>query len=56
MQVELDALDPDTLQAMFTAAIEEHWDTSTYERVLEREESQRERLRGILDAIEGAEG
>jgi hypothetical protein len=44
MQVELDALDPDTLQAMFEAALGEFWDTSAYETVLDREHDEHDRL------------
>ncbi len=36
MQVELDALDPDTLRSLFTEAIGGYWDTSAYEAMLAR--------------------
>lgn len=51
MQVELDALDPDTLRTMFAAAIAEHWDTSAYEAVLTRERADRERLADVSEGL-----
>ena len=47
MQVELDALDPDTLRSLFTDAIDGYWDTSAYEAVLAREQEDLRRLREI---------
>ena len=47
MQVELDALDPDTLRDLYQHAIDRYWDTSMYEAVLAQEEEDRRRLLGI---------
>jgi hypothetical protein len=47
MQVELDALDPDTLRSLFTEAIGGYWDTSAYEAVLAREREDLGRLREV---------
>ncbi|HJY57773.1 MAG TPA: hypothetical protein VJ418_15455 [Streptosporangiaceae bacterium] len=47
MQVELDALDPDTLRSLFQAAIDGYWDTSAFEAVLDREQDDRRRLREV---------
>jgi hypothetical protein len=44
VQVELDALPPDVLRGLFQAAIDELWDTSKYEAVLEQERRDRRRL------------
>lgn len=45
VQVELDALRPETLRELFSAALDEFWDVSAYARVLARERSDREQLR-----------
>jgi hypothetical protein len=45
VQVELDALPPDVLRGLFQDAIDPHWDTSEYERVLGRETDERATLR-----------
>jgi hypothetical protein len=37
IQVELDALPPDILRDLFQEAIDAHWDTTEYQRVLRRE-------------------
>ncbi len=47
VQVELDALDPDDLRALFTEAIGQFWDTSAYEAVREREREDIRRLREV---------
>jgi hypothetical protein len=47
MQVELDALDPDDLQALYQTAIDRDWDTSAYEQVLSDEDAGRVRLRAL---------
>jgi hypothetical protein len=39
VQVELDALAPDDLEALYRDAIAEFWDTSAYEAVVDREHS-----------------
>ncbi len=46
VQVELDALPPDVLRDLFAAAIADFWDTSTYDRVVEEEASERQELVG----------
>jgi len=46
VQVELDALPPDVLRDLFQKAVDLHWDSSEYERVLRREEAERVTLRG----------
>jgi hypothetical protein len=51
MQVELDALDPDTLQAMFEAALDEFWDASAYETVLDLEQAEHERLAEVAREV-----
>lgn len=48
MQVELDALPPETLRALYQDAIAGYWDTSAYESVLVQEEHDRQRLRDAL--------
>lgn len=49
-QVELDALDPDDLRALFTDALDRYWDTSAYEDAMTRETADRDRL---ADAARG---
>lgn len=44
VQVELDALPPDVLQALFSDALSEFWDMSAYEAVVEREADEAEEL------------
>lgn len=44
MQVEVDALPPETLRAMFEASVAEFWDTSAYEAVVEQERIDLDRL------------
>jgi hypothetical protein len=44
VQVEVDALPPDTLQGLYTAALAPYWDTSRYEAVCRRETHERRRL------------
>jgi hypothetical protein len=57
VQVELDALDPVDLRALFQAAIDKdgNWDMSRYEEMLRAEQPGRERL-GELRALLGGEG
>ncbi len=43
-QIELDALDPNVLRALFADALAGYWDDDAYQAVLEREASERERL------------
>ena len=47
MQVELDALDPDDLRALYQEAIDGYWDMSAFDEVLEREGADRRLLRTI---------
>lgn len=44
IQVELDALPPTTLRALYDAALADHWDLSAYEAVLDREADDLDRL------------
>ncbi len=45
IQVELDALPPDTLRDLYTRAVEEFFDRSIYERVMQQEQAEREQLK-----------
>ncbi|MEA2959395.1 MAG: hypothetical protein QOJ58_5260, partial [Alphaproteobacteria bacterium] len=53
VQVEIDALPPETLRALFADEIAEYWDESAYAAVLEREDAERELLRTVAAVIEG---
>ncbi len=44
VQVELDALPPDTLQQVYATALDPFWDTSTYNETLQIEEEERQAL------------
>ena len=44
IQVELDALPPDTLRALYADALADFWDDDTYQRALSREEADRRTL------------
>jgi hypothetical protein len=46
VQVELDALPPDTLRDMYAEAIDNYWDMSTFEGVLRQEKTERAQLHG----------
>jgi len=48
VQVELDALPPDVLEALYRDAIEGFWDESAYEAVIDVESSERARLAEAL--------
>jgi hypothetical protein len=52
VQVELDALDPDDLRALFTEAIGGYWDTSAYESVLQQERQDLQWLRTLAGGAE----
>lgn len=52
--IELDALPPDDLRRLFQAVIDEHWDMSRYQQVLERQEADRDRLRQAATALDTA--
>lgn len=53
VQVELDALAPDDLRALYQAAISEHWNDDAYRAVLDRETEAREVLAEIAEELEG---
>jgi hypothetical protein len=44
VQVELDALPPDTLRALFAAALAEFWQERPYQRAVKREARERRAL------------
>ena len=48
MQVELDALPPETLRQLYQGAIDAYWDQSAYDLVIEREAAEREQLVGAV--------
>jgi hypothetical protein len=52
VQVELDALDPDDLRALFQQALEPFWDTSKFEAVLAQEDRDRAVIVDVLDTLE----
>lgn len=45
MQVELDALDPNDLHGLYTAAFERYWDHDVYQESIEREGREEKRLK-----------
>ena len=45
VQVELDALPPDTLRGLYQEALDDFWDEEVYEEVLQQERGEREELR-----------
>jgi hypothetical protein len=47
VQIEVDALAPDDLPALFIARIAEFWDDDAYQAVLEAEQADIERLDGL---------
>jgi len=51
VQVELDALDPDTLRSLFSDAVDRWWDTSAYRRAMEREADDLRILRDLADGV-----
>ena len=44
IQVELDALPPDVLRKLYSAAVEEYFDKSQYEAVMKKEARERKEL------------
>jgi hypothetical protein len=50
VQVEVDALPPDTLRALFQAAIDVEWDSDAYDAVMAEEREDRSRLADIIEA------
>ncbi len=53
MQVELDALEPGDLRALYQEAIDQYWDTSAYQAALEREAEDQELLARIAAEYRG---
>jgi hypothetical protein len=53
VQVEVEAVHPDTLRQLYQDAIDTVWDTTTYGEVVERERAERDGLHALLDRIEG---
>jgi hypothetical protein len=56
VQVELDALDPDDLRALYQAALGRFWDESAHQAVLDREETERDRLYDLYESVREEEG
>jgi hypothetical protein len=44
VQVEVDALDPDTLRALYQAVVQQYWDGDTYRAVMAQEAEERDEL------------
>ena len=53
VQVELEALDPDTLRNLYADAFHEFYDTSRFESICQQEEAQRVILRDALARLNG---
>jgi hypothetical protein len=51
VQVEIDALAPDQLRALFQAAIDRYWDTDAYQAVLDIEAEERQALLDAADSL-----
>ena len=51
VQVEVEAVHPDTLQQLYQEAIDAVWDTSAFDDVLDREKTERDALHALLDEI-----
>jgi len=51
VQVEIDALPPETLRSLFQTAIAEFWEASPYDRVRTREQDDRAELRRVAAAL-----
>jgi hypothetical protein len=54
VQVEVEAVPPETLRRLYQEAISAEWDVSAYEAVLAREADERDRLLDLLDDPETA--
>lgn len=52
VQVELDALPPETLRELYQEALAEYWDASAHKRILAQERRDRARIQEALDSIE----
>jgi len=48
VQVELDAVPPDTLERLYRDTINQYWDMSAYEAILAQESTERAHLEGLL--------
>jgi hypothetical protein len=53
--VELDALDPDDLQQLYQAAIDQYWDDDAHSEVLDREDEDVSTLSRLADEFDGLE-
>jgi hypothetical protein len=51
VQVELDALPPETLRTLYSDALAEYWDTAAYEAVLRAEDDDRGQLATVLQSL-----
>ncbi len=51
VQVELDALPPETLHSLYEAALSKYWDTSTFDQVLDQERIDRAQIQEALDSL-----
>jgi hypothetical protein len=51
-QVEVEALPPDDLQALYQAQIDAYWDETLYQNVLDQEKSDKALLREVQSALE----
>ena len=51
VQVEVDALPPETLHSLYEAALSKHWDTSTFDQVLTQERIDRAQIQEALDSL-----
>lgn len=54
VQIETEAIPPDDLRALYQGAIDQYWDTPTYEAMLEDEQIERDRLIELADDEEAA--
>jgi hypothetical protein len=55
MQVEVEAVHPETLRRLYQAAIDTVWDSSTFDNVLACEDDERRALYALLNRVEGDE-
>lgn len=52
VQVEVEALDPDTLRSLIQAEIDKSWDDAAYQAALDREEREREQARRLASKLD----
>ncbi len=52
-QIEVEAIEPDTLRDLYQSALNRYWDKSKYEAVLEAEIEDRELLDGLAEGLNG---